>query len=131
MIVGESKHVDLELIACYIVSSIINCLIITALEFYEMKANEFLKDNGLKKCSRIVEDLIEQGHGGEFVKDLKRLVESHELVEVGLPELKKAMFSDSKDLEYMKNWILTVSEKLLTEKGIKLKQAITDVESCK
>ena len=42
----------------------------------------------------------------------------------------KSMFSDSKDLDYVKNWLLNVSEKLLTDKGVKLKQAIADVESC-
>ena len=63
--------------------------------------------------------------------ELKRLIESHELVESGLPELKKSMFSNSKDLEYVKNWLLRVSDKLLTEKGVKLKQAVLDVESCK
>ena len=65
------------------------------------------------------------------IEDLKRLVEAHDLVELGLSELKKSMFSDSKDLDYVGNWILTVSEKLLTEKGVKLKQAIILVESCK
>lgn len=79
-----------------------------------MKANIFLKDNGLKKCSRIVEDLIEQGNGSEFVKDLKRLVDSHELVEQygGVDEAKDYLPSfrfDSYD---------------------DLKQAIADVESC-
>ena len=46
-----------------------------------MKANEFLRDNGIVKCSRIVDDLSEQGVDSDFTKDLKRLVESHELIE--------------------------------------------------
>ena len=62
--------------------------------------------------------------------EIKELFDAFELVETGLPELKQAMFSDSKDLDYVKNWVLTVSEKLLTEKGIKLKQAINLMEQC-
>ena len=93
-----------------------------------MKANEYVKQNGWTMARKAVAECT-YGYGINL-DDLKRLVESHELVQLGLPELKKAMFSDSKDLEYVKNWFLTVSEKLLTEKGIKLKQAILDVESC-
>ena len=46
-----------------------------------MEVNEFLRDNGIVKCSRIVEDLNEQGVDSDFTKDLKRLVESWILVE--------------------------------------------------
>ena len=89
-------------------------------------SNPFIKDNGA--CVRVLTKPSD--FEVKLLDDLKRLVESHELVQVGLPELKKAMFSDSKDLEYVKNWILTVSDKLLTEKGVELKKAILDVESC-
>lgn len=82
-----------------------------------MKANEFLKENGLKKCSRIVEDLIEQGNDSEFVKNLKRLVDSHELVgKYGADKINQKI----KFLE---------SIHLLTHAN-QLKQAIADVESC-
>lgn len=84
-----------------------------------MKANIFLKENGFKKCSRIVEDLIEQGNDGEFVKHLKRLVESHEYIESygGLIESKRT---------------LEVRHSAINLDGWdKLKQAIADVESCK
>ena len=82
-----------------------------------MKANEFLRDNGLTKCSRIVDDLTEQEVDSDFVKDLKRLVESHDLVEQynGLFEAKE---------------LIRVSPKLTSElRG--LAAAIADVESCK
>ena len=82
-----------------------------------MEANEFLRDNGIVKCSRIVEDLIEQGVDSDFTKDLKRLVESHELIEQynGLFEAKE---------------LIRVSPKLTSElRG--LAAAIADVESCK
>lgn len=95
-----------------------------------MKANEFFKVNGIIKCRRITEDLIDQGFDGDFCTKLKQIIEAHELVEVGLPELKEKMFSDSKTLDDVKNWILTVSESLLTNKGLELKKAIKLVESC-
>lgn len=82
-----------------------------------MKAKEFLRDNGIVKCSRIVEDLIEQGVDSDFTKDLKRLVKSHELIEQynGLFEAKE---------------LIRVSPKLTSElRG--LTAVIADVESCK
>lgn len=82
-----------------------------------MEANEFLRDNGIVKCSRIVEDLSEQGVDSDFTKDLKRLVESHELIEQynGLFEAKE---------------LIRVSPKLTSELRW-LAAAIADVESCK
>ena len=83
-----------------------------------MKANGFLRDNGIVKCSRIVEDLSEQGVDSDFTKDLKRLVESWELVEkVG--GLNKAK-ADLASTDYN-------SEQDFCET---LKQSVSDVESC-
>ncbi len=81
-----------------------------------MKANEFLRDNGLTKCSRIVDDLTEQEVDSDFVKDLKRLVESHELVNdyYGLARAKEHAESNY----------------TAPELRAALKQAIADVESC-
>ena len=97
-----------------------------------MKANEFIKKSVWDDAIALVNASNICGVDKSIVdiEDLKRLVGSWELVQVGLPELKKSMFSDSKDLDYVKNWLLNVSEKLLTDKGVKLKQAILDVESC-
>ena len=111
-----------------------------------MKENEFVKKHGWTAAKKMIDGLKVEYHingiktsptivlddGATWISydDLKRLVESWELVQVGLPELKKSMLSDSKDLDYVKNWLLNVSEKLLTDKGVKLKQAIADVESC-
>lgn len=84
---------------------------------FRVEANEFLRYNGIVKCSRIVEDLSEQGVDSDFTKDLKRLVESHELIEQynGLFEAKE---------------LIRVSPKLTSElRG--LAAAIADVESCK
>ena len=82
-----------------------------------MKANRFLRDNGIVKCSRIVEDLSEQGVDSDFTKDLKRLIESHELV--------KDYYGLTKAKEH--------AESNYTAPEIKdaLKQAIADVEACK
>ena len=81
-----------------------------------MKANGFLRDNGIVKCSRIVEDLSEQGVDSDFVKHLKRLVESHELVEKlgGLENAKDEYFSCVQN----------------NEPATYVAKAISDVESC-
>ena len=85
-----------------------------------MEANEFLRDNGIVKCSRIVEDLSEQGVDSDFTKDLKRLIESHELVESygGLESAKKFVGSEYRKLSQPKTYN-------------RLCEAILDVESCK
>ena len=94
-----------------------------------MKANEFLRDNGIVKCSRIVEDLSEQGVDSDFTKDLKRIVESHELVESfgGLKMAKESL----KNLpsEYQ-SYTMTRDDTGATTQSFKLYQAIADVESC-
>ena len=83
-----------------------------------MKAVEFFKDNGLSKCSRIVEDLIEQGIESEFVKDLKRLVESNEFVSAngGVEEAMK----------YINNHDPNATSKHYNA----LRTKVSDVESC-
>ena len=83
-----------------------------------MKANEFLMDNRLTKWTRIVDDLTEQGVDSDFVKDLKRLVESWELVEKvgGLNKAKADLASTDYNSE--QDFYETI------------KQAIIVVESC-
>lgn len=98
-------------------------------------AIKFFKNSGLEKSREVIKmsshALVDCGDGSYFhINQLKQIVDAFELVETGLPELKKAMFSNSKDLDYVKNWILTVSDKLLTEEGARLKQAINLVEQC-
>ena len=84
-----------------------------------MKANEFVKENGIEKCKRILDDLTDQGHNGDFYKELKRLVESHELIlRCGGLHMAKA---DVMDLD---GWEKT------SPHWVKIKQAILDVESC-
>ena len=86
-----------------------------------MNANIFLKENGLKKCSRIVEDLIEQGNESEFVKDLKHLVESHELVE------RTGGLSLARQLS---NNFVHVTIGLDVVQSRTIQEAIIDVDSC-
>ena len=81
-----------------------------------MKANEFVKENGIEKCKRILDDLTDQGHNGGFYKDLKRLIESHELVK------------EHGSIERVKQY--ADSAYTAPEVEERLKQAIADVESC-
>ena len=83
-----------------------------------MKANEFVKENGIEKCKRILDDLTDQGHNGDFYKDLKRLVESHEFI------------NERGGLEHVKNLIATKLHWFDVDAIIKTNQAIADVESC-
>ena len=87
-----------------------------------MKAVEFVKENGIEKCKRILDDLTDQGHNGDFYKELKRLVESHELVELtGGLEMAKSVLDieiNAKHYEYD------------ASKVTQLSKAIADVESC-
>ncbi|TQR66828.1 hypothetical protein [Acinetobacter sp. RF14B] len=79
-----------------------------------MKANEFVKKFGWFATTRLVNgiDTTNDPHFSILLNDLKRLVESHELVE-RLGGLKKAK-------EYVPD----------NYKSEQLKQAIADVESC-
>jgi len=96
-----------------------------------VKANKFVKENGIEKCKRILDDLTDQGHNGDFYKELKRLVESHDLVE------------SYKGLHCAKNTLglLQSSMEIGLYHGMdgvdaateipRLKQAIADIEACK
>ena len=86
-----------------------------------MKANEFLRDNGLTKCSRIVDDLTEQEVDSDFVKDLKRLVESHELVE---------SFGGLESSKLTVNYPNFLNDEDVKTTNHRLSKAILDVESC-
>lgn len=95
-----------------------------------MKANEFVKKFGLDLAKRDIaaldsgfikrKDFFEH-YGFDILDDLKRLVESHELVESegGLTNLKRA-FQIERDCGGVQ----------MTPIGERLFQAIADVESC-
>lgn len=92
-----------------------------------MKANEFVKKFGLKLAQRDIaaldsgfikrEDFLEH-YGFDILDDLKRLVESHELVEKDFDSVEIAEY------EYM------ISGCYSDPYWIRIKQAIADVESC-
>lgn len=92
-----------------------------------MKANEFVKKFGLDLARRDVaalesgfikkEDFSEH-YGFEILDELKRIVESHELVEKDFKSVEMAEY------EYM------VSGDYSDIYWVRVKQAITDVESC-
>lgn len=78
-----------------------------------MKANEFFKAMGIKSVKQFLEN--DNIRSKEMHDDLKRLVESHELVEKvgGLAEAKRI-----------------ANNPLAIFNTLPLKQAIADVESC-
>ena len=92
-----------------------------------MKANEFIKKFGLDLAKRDVqafesgfikrEDIVEH-YGFDILDDLKRLVESHAMIEKDFESVEIAEY------EYM------VSGCYSEPYWIRIKQAIADVESC-
>lgn len=82
-----------------------------------MKANEFIKDKGIDKAKRHLE--LYGWRNTPFIIKLKRLVESHELVEsyCGLDGSKRFI---ERDQEAEIDDYVTA----------KIKKAILDVESC-
>lgn len=86
-----------------------------------MKANEFVKKHGIKKTSSelsLFQSILAGHFGWAFVEELKRLVESHELVQ-SKGGLKKAK-------EYLNK------KPILTWNALdgQLSQAVKDVEAC-
>ena len=92
-----------------------------------MKANEFVKKFGLDLAKRDVqafesgfikrEDIVEH-YGFDILDDLKRLVESHAMIEKDFESVEIAEY------EYM------VTGCYSEPYWIRIKQAIADVESC-
>ncbi len=92
-----------------------------------MKANDFIKKFGLDLAKRDVrafesgfikrEDIVEH-YGFDILDDLKRIVESHELIR------KDFEFVEMAEYEYM------ISASYNEPYWVRVKQAIADVESC-
>ena len=95
-----------------------------------MKANEFVKKFGLSNAEYLLKDItleylvINSSCDGKHhsdtvcVNDLKRIVESHELIEKDFKSVEMAEY------EYM------VSGAYSDSYWVRVKQAIADVESC-
>lgn len=106
-----------------------------------MKANEFIKKFGVHIADRYVSDCAPPTdkwfihHGalidGEDFDDLKRLVESHELVAIhGLKDSKEIVANAPSD-DHFYSW--TLGDSGVRDKTVnigKLRKAIADVESC-
>ena len=94
-----------------------------------MKANEFIKMQGLAEARRVLHDArgcvgVKLWGRYEFsTEDLKRLVESHELVE----SFKCRRYSS---LSNAKDHLLTLAHIEEHEQLNRLRLAIADVESC-
>ena len=86
-----------------------------------MKANEFVRKYGIAEAKAFLslDSEVEIVYTASFFDDLKRLVESHEMVESygGLEDAKKELQRQS-----ILRWINPETEAL--------RQAIADVESC-
>jgi len=81
-----------------------------------MKANEFFKAMGLKAVKQFLEN--DNIRTKEMSDDLKRLVESHELIRKDFESVEMAEY------EYM------ISASYNEPYWVRVKQAIADVESC-
>jgi len=93
-----------------------------------MKATEFVKNCGIGEAKRVLNDA--RGCVGvklygkyEFsTDDLKRLVESHELL--------KIIDLESPLIDELVNELIETGRPRLVELGKRIKQAIADVEAC-
>ena len=79
-----------------------------------MKAIDFIRKFGWGKAKVIVA-LMQDGvvnYTGISVNydDLKTLVDAYELMQTGLQELKDKMFSNSKTIDDVKQWVLAANE---------------------
>lgn len=113
-----------------------------------MKASEFIKKYGWDKAKELIakheksfmprvfdmwsdelqDFVLAEKHASFDMDDLKRLVESHELIEScgGLDAAKHELITLQKHLNNTFGWVTVITE----EKIDRLKQAILDVESC-
>ncbi len=105
-----------------------------------MKANDFIKKFGLDLAKRDVrafesgfikrEDIVEH-YGFDILDDLKRLVESHELVAIHGFEESKEIIANAPSDDHFYSWTLGGSG--VRDKTVnigELRKAIADVESC-
>ena len=94
-----------------------------------MKANEFFKAMGLGAVKQFLEN--DNIRTREMCESLKRLVESHTLVEVHGYEKSKEIVANAPSDDHFYSWTLGISG--VRDKTVNigmLRKAITDVESC-
>ena len=105
-----------------------------------MKANEFVKKFGLELSKRDVAALASgfikrkdfvKHYGFDLLDDLKRLVESHELVAIHGFEKSKEIVANAPSDDHFYSW--TLGDSGVKDKTVHvgtLRKAIADVESC-
>ena len=94
-----------------------------------MKANEYVKQNGWTMARKAVAECT-YGYGINL-DDLKRLVESHELVAIHGFEKSKEIVANAPSDDHFYSWALGDSG--VRDKTVnigELRKAIADVESC-
>lgn len=94
-----------------------------------MKANEFFKAMGLRAVKQFLEN--DNIRTKEMSDELKRLVESHELVEIHGYEKSKEIVTNAPSDDHFYSWTLGGSG--VRDKTVnigELRKAIADVESC-
>lgn len=93
-----------------------------------MKANEFVKNNGLDKAKIHLEKMKSERWVNSFFNDLKSPVEAHDLVgSFGGLDLAKECLGQLPNKH--QSYTLTRDDTGKTTQSFKLQQAITDVES--
>lgn len=96
-----------------------------------MKANEYFKKYGLKGSREHLDWMVRidarSDIHGDFMGDLKRIIESHELVERVISRHNKSFKECQIDIHGLKS-LVKKNPKIYPKH---LKQAILDVESCR
>ncbi|MEQ1419479.1 hypothetical protein [Acinetobacter indicus] len=99
-----------------------------------MKANEFVKKFGWDRAKRevaLIGTIAMMCGDNDFNNDLKRLVESHELVAIHGFEKSKEIVANAPSDDHFYSWTLGSSG--VRDKTVnigELRKAIADVESC-
>ena len=100
-----------------------------------MKANDFVKKYGVDRAKNITVFCL--GFDGDFstwdftIGDLKRLIESHELVAIHGFEKSKEIVANAPSDDHFYSW--TLGDSGVRDKTVnigELRKAIADVESC-
>lgn len=99
-----------------------------------MKANEFVKKFGWDRAKRevaLIGTIAMMCGDNDFNNDLKRLVESHELVAIHGFEKSKEIVANAPSDDHFYSW--TLGDSGVRDKTVnigELRKAIADVESC-
>ena len=96
-----------------------------------MKANEYIKNYGWTCAGIRIAEIEHSKDFDGFYSDLKRLVESHELVAIHGFEKSKEIVANAPSDDHFYSW--TLGDSGVRDKTVnigELRKAIADVESC-